>query len=1047
MDDINSHGFRCKNDLDELQNFRERYMKINRLDFIRIAFGMTIMPLNATKTAKNPLLASMPHIKDYTHMWWVKGFPSLIPNSPWVRCIQTGYYAVALDTETLQIPHFGTLHTDMDYISCARSDNSAWLKLPPAQLELSITANGKTYRCRSGGKWTSFTGPRLIESGRFLQRADVTDLVFISNDGSRLNAEARFETAAWPNRLGLILAARPGLIPIPAGEACFGRVGGGYGLNGANHLDIPDCPELDTDRFTLEFWVYLPTDYQVTKTFPWVACKNGNEEADGNYGIVILNDIPQARMNIGGGRDNEFTINPSPGHPMNFEAWNQMALSYDGYIMRFYLNGDIAGELKIDRKRNPKHGDLAFGRRQDNSGDGYYFRGGIDEIRIYDHALTPAEVHALYEHPEAPGLEMKPVLERHFRADGKAFMTRPYEQWENASLEIGLTAHNKFLYKRMNLRDDHGGDIQWHEAYLTFHPIDSHEESSPNPIRVTAFEIPTGKARPVEFDEARGWHNINLDGVVPITPQGDYEKQNDAMERVRLLLTNGTGVERIARLRFEKSANGIAQNIGSPITGMSAMLRDVNGQPTGIPVQLSKNWHNRPEGGVYVGPWFHGVSQIRLPAKSHVELELTIVYGHWGGVAAASHTQLCLIGWGSNQLWDESALGSWGESICYEPDQVQGECGILDVRPVMVLSMNDNLKWNWTNNVGGGDFVRLFNASGKRIYPERMHSAYQRYGPCLTEVTYAGKTGDAMEHEVTVSLTRSDDIVRGYYRLRLNVRKTMKFSRFVIFQIGADTYSYTGERKMAYGNENGLMLEWNTHWGGDVYRTKPMECMGRTPWMSLHQAVARSATGAWANRGIVIRTWNARIGGEKTPPWIAEHGVNTQGADTSTMDIIPPPGVSRLEPGDYVEATFEHIIMPQYAKDYYGPNQALHSALTRWENTWQMVHREAMGNDRRVSIRTGSLELLYPDIRIRSKGNRAEFMLTGGLGYVPITFMGLTAMDGYILHYDGTTLNQSVHGNDFWQTDYDPTTHTWSRTYNIKTDDDTQHRIVFSQVT
>ena len=74
-------------------------------------------------------------------------------------------------------------------------------------------------------------------------------------------------------------------------------------------------------------------------------------------------------------------------------------------------------------------------------------------------------------------------------------------------------------------------------------------------------------------------------------------------------------------------------------------------------------------------------------------------------------------------------------------------------------------------------------------------------------------------------------------------------------------------------------------------------------------------------------------------------------------------------------------------------------------------------------------------------------MITGGLGYVPITFMGLTAMDGYILHYDGTTLNQSVHGNDFWQTDYDPTTHTWSRTYNIKTDDDTQHRIVFSQVT
>ncbi len=112
-----------------------------------------------------------------------------------------------------------------------------------------------------------------------------------------------------------------------------------------------------------------------------------------------------------------------------------------------------------------------------------------------------------------------------------------------------------------------------------------------------------------------------------------------------------------------------------------------------------------------------------------------------------------------------------------------------------------------------------------------------------------------------------------------------------------------------------------------------------------------------------------------------------------------------------------------------------------------MILREAMGNDRHVSIRTGSFELLYPDIRIPAKGNKAEFMLAGGLGYVPISFMGLTAMDGFILHSDGTPLNQSLHGNDFWQTDYDPTTHTWSRTNNIKMDDDTEYRIDFSTVT
>jgi uncharacterized protein YwbE len=1017
-------------------------MKINRRDFVTMAMGLTLMPHFSAEGLEYSAQPLMPHMEDYTHMWWAKGFPSHTPNSPWERCIQTGFYAMALDTEALQIPHFGKITKGLSYSECTVSDNHVIDHLPPAKLELSITADGKKYHCREGGKWTDLTGPRLIESGRFLQRADVTNLVFTSDDGSRLNINARFETAAWPDRLGLILAARPGMIPIQAGEACFGRVGGGYGLNGANYLEIPDSPELDTETFTLEFWVYVPTDYQVTGTFPWVACKNGNEEADGNYGIVILNDIPQARMNIGGGRKNEYSINPSPGHQLNFETWNQMALSYDGDTMRFYLNGNIAGELKIGRKRSSGQGNLTFGRRQDNSGDGYHLRGAIDEIRIYDHALTPAEVHALYEHPEAQVLDTKPVIERNFRADGKAFMTRPAEQWDTASMEIGLTSLNKTLKKRWEMRNgETWGEALWREVYLAFNPVSFHEEKTTESIIVQAFEWQTEKQRPVDFDAARGWHSVNLDGIIPIIPPGEYEKRNDAIERVKLILTNKSSGERIARLRFEKNATGFDQQIGSPITGISAILRDSNGHPTGIPVQLSKDWHTRPEGGVYAGLWFHGISHIRIPAKSHIELELSIVYGHWGGVAAASHSQLCLIGWGSNQLWDESALGSWGESICYEPDQVQGECAILDVRPNMVLSMDDNIKWNWTNNVGGGDFFRLFDSAGKRIFPARMRTAYYRQGPCLTEVTYAGHTGKVFEHQATVSLYRTDDMVRGIYRLRIDIKKPFDFSRFVIFQIGADTYSYTGERKMAYGNEYGLMREWNTHWGGDVYRTKPMECTGRTPWMSLHQAVARSAAGAWSNRGIVIRSWNARIGGKRAAPWIAEHGVNARGEDTSTMDIIPPPGVSRLRPGDYIEATFEHIIMPQFEKDYYGPNEALHNALTQWENTWRMILREAVGNARHVSIKTGSLELLYPDIRIHTKGNRAEFKLAGGLGYVPITFTGLTIPDQFILFFDGKPVDQSIHGNDFWQTDYDPASRSWSRTYNLPINDDKHHHI------
>jgi hypothetical protein len=204
----------------------------------------------------------MPHVEDQTQMYWAEGFPGTIPTAPWLRVVQTGRYAMVLNTETLSIPHFGS-------VSGLKDD---WHNLPAAELALNMTVDGKSYRCKAGGKWARFKGPRLIESGHFFQRADVTNLEFRAHDGSRLNVEARYETAVWPDRLGLILAARPGLLPIRAGESSFGRVGGGFGLNGTNHLEIPESASLAAEQFTMELWVFVPQDYQAGLHSPWLMC-------------------------------------------------------------------------------------------------------------------------------------------------------------------------------------------------------------------------------------------------------------------------------------------------------------------------------------------------------------------------------------------------------------------------------------------------------------------------------------------------------------------------------------------------------------------------------------------------------------------------------------------------------------------------------------------------------------------------------------------------------------------------------------------------------
>ncbi len=562
------------------------------------------------------------------------------------------------------------------------------------------------------------------------------------------------------------------------------------------------------------------------------------------------------------------------------------------------------------------------------------------------------------------------------------------------------------------------------------------QENSPLNVQASQTQ-PEAHDLEVVYQPGAGWHAIVLrnDGDT-----ADYaESSNHRVERIRLRVENPAARPRPLRLNFTKDGKVFG------ITGLSAVLRDLDGNPIGAPVQLSKNWHR---GGAltqsrrFEGPWFHGLALLSIPAGATVELEYVSVNAFWGALPAASHAQLCLVGWGSNQLWEQAAIGSWGESLCFEPDQAQVGGAVLDTRPLMVWGMGkvEQKKWGWTNNVGGADFLVYYNQEVEKQSNSRMKTLHRRLGPNLTEVTYAGTSYDRkIDLEYTVSLYRTDDIVRGIYRLRYDVREKVEFSKLVLFQCGGYDYSYTGERKFAYGNEDGLIKEWDTQWGGFVYRTERLKLSGQAPWVSMHEAVKRGQDfGAWANRGLVVRDWQARLGGQPAAPWIAEIGALVRGDETSLVDFLSPPGVTELLPGDYVEAEIVHIVMPQFAADYYGPNENLRQALLAGENTWKMIHREAFGNHLEVSVaRGGEVERLYP-IKIRCQAFPLAFQVTGGLGYVPVTFAGLQDYRGFTLEYqvDGhwVALDQSRYGKDFWQADFDPLAQQWELTYSLPLD-------------
>ena len=580
-----------------------------------------------------------------------------------------------------------------------------------------------------------------------------------------------------------------------------------------------------------------------------------------------------------------------------------------------------------------------------------------------------------------------------------------------------------------------------HRASVRWTPNSAAQpESEESSVRVDAAALPgtpTGpKALTTNYDAARGWYHVAL----PDTEWSEQDPaQNDRLERVALTLRNTSTQTKTVRLCFDRN-----KTVGGS-TGVSPMLRDTEGNPTGIPVQVSKNWPKAIKRDLPgYGPWIHEYTLLRIGPKSTARLELTTAYAHWGGVAAASHAQLSLVGWGGNQLWDQAAVGSWGESICYDPWSGLGEPMICDVRPMMVwVNGRKRQKWFWTNNVGGGDFLVYYDAKGKRQFLAHQTAQYRAIGPNLTAAEYNGVTQDgAIAARITVGTARTDDINRSFHRIRYEVLKPTPFTRLAFYQVGADQYNPHQFNGMAIGNETGMLHEWAVPKGGKSYDRVGIPCPGTVPWVSLHAAINQdTGGGAWADRGLVIRRWRARLGGKEVPtPYLSTYGTEHV-VPSRNVELTPPPGVTALLPGDFVEAEVELVVMPQSADDYYGPNVNLKAALAVGGDTWKPIFREAVGNRVIVQATKGRVVQghLPLTVAVDAVEQRADISIHGGLAYVPLTFSGLASYQGYKLFQtrpggSEVEVDQSRHGRDFWQTDYDPVSQTWNRTYNVALD-------------
>jgi len=169
-----------------------------------------------------------------------------------------------------------------------------------------------------------------------------------------------------------------------------GKYGGGLTFDGVNdYLSIPNSPSLDISGtgLTLSMWinpqaiaggdaVVLGKSWNASMTSPYY-----------QYGLELSGGtVPVFYLGTSGG-----VLSASMGSALPLNQWSYLAVVFNGSQAQFYVNGALATTVSLSTSITARGNALRFGADVDTQ---QFFKGSLDEVRIYGRALTPAEIQA-----------------------------------------------------------------------------------------------------------------------------------------------------------------------------------------------------------------------------------------------------------------------------------------------------------------------------------------------------------------------------------------------------------------------------------------------------------------------------------------------------------------------------------------------------------------------------------------------------------------------------------------------------------------------------
>jgi hypothetical protein len=202
---------------------------------------------------------------------------------------------------------------------------------------------------------------------------------------------------------------------ISGAEWVHGKYGGALKFNGTSScVSIADATDLRLgEEFTLESWVKAegelkkdPIVFKEGSSYPNYSLDIGHAttgKGEGSIGVAASPNYKEATSTVS----------------LEANVWTHLATSFDGAKLRLYVNGELVATKAIEGSNSGREGALKIGCDSQYS---EHFKGRIDEVKVYNRALSAGEV-ATDEAPETspPTISLSGALAEGITEEGTSF--------------------------------------------------------------------------------------------------------------------------------------------------------------------------------------------------------------------------------------------------------------------------------------------------------------------------------------------------------------------------------------------------------------------------------------------------------------------------------------------------------------------------------------------------------------------------------------------------------------------------------------------------